>query len=104
MEQVKVFPAVFAVEEQMELLKRVDQYSKNIAQYKRPTYNETEVRVDFVNPFFKLLGWDIDNEAGLPQHMREVIHEASVSVLEGESHKSKKPDYAFRVGQAGFRM
>ena len=93
-----MFPAVFAVEEQMELLKRVDQYSKNIAQYKRPTYNETEVRVDFVNPFFKLLGWDIDNEAGLPQHMREVIHEASVSVLEGESHKSKKPDYAFRVG------
>ena len=55
MEQVKVFPAVFAVEEQMELLKRVDQYSKNIAQYKRPTYNETEVRVDFVNPFFKRL-------------------------------------------------
>ena len=56
------------------------------------------MRVDFVNRFFKLLGWDVDNERGLPQHLREVTHEATVIVEEDGVHRSKKPDYSFRVG------
>ena len=62
------------------------------------SYNETEVRIDFVNPLFKSLGWDVDNEAGLPQHLREVTHEATVLVEENGQRRSKKPDYSFRVG------
>ncbi|HBA51210.1 MAG TPA: endonuclease [Lachnospiraceae bacterium] len=77
---------------------RVKQYISHLNEYKRPTYNETEVRVDFVNPFFKSLGWDVDNEAGLPQHLREVTHEATVLVDEGGERRSKKPDYSFRIG------
>ena len=50
----------------------VQTYSNNYLQFQRATYNETQVRVDFVNRFFKLLGWDVDNERGLPQHLREV--------------------------------
>ena len=64
---------------------RVHQYAMRIKEYTRPTYNETEVRVEFVNPFFKALGWDVDNEAGLPQHIREVTHEATVLVDEDGS-------------------
>ena len=56
----------------------VQTYSNNYPQFQRATYNETQVRVDFVNRFFKLLGWDVDNERGLPQHLREVTHEATV--------------------------
>ena len=73
-------------------------YSDNYPQFQRATYNETQVRVDFVNRFFKLLGWDVDNERGLPQHLREVTHEATVIVEEDGVHRSKKPDYSFRVG------
>lgn len=76
----------------------VQSYSDNYAQYQRATYNETQVRVDFVNHFFRLLGWDVDNERGLPQHLREVKHEATVIVEEDGTHRSKKPDYSFRVG------
>lgn len=76
----------------------VKTFRENYAQYQRATYNETQVRVDFVNPLFQLLGWDIMNEAGLPQHLREVIHEATVLVEENGTHRSKKPDYSFRVG------
>lgn len=76
----------------------VQTYSDNYPQFQRATYNETQVRVDFVNRFFKLLGWDVDNEHGLPQHLREVTHEATVVVEEDGVHRSKKPDYSFKVG------
>lgn len=76
----------------------VQTYSDNYPQFQRATYNETQVRVDFVNRFFKLLGWDVDNERGLPQHLREVTHEATVVVEEDGVHRSKKPDYSFKVG------
>ena len=76
----------------------VQTYRDNYPQFQRATYNETQVRVDFVNRFFKLLGWDVDNERGLPQHLREVTHEATVIVEENGVHRSKKPDYSFKVG------
>jgi len=39
-----------------QLAERIRQYTERITEYTRPTYNETEVRVDFVNPLFKALG------------------------------------------------
>ena len=80
------------------LVERVHQFSSHISEYTSHAYNETEVRVDFVNPLFKALGWDVDNEAGLPQHVREVTHEATVIVDENGNLRSKKPDYSFRIG------
>lgn len=80
------------------LAERVQQFAAGFAEYASPAYNETEVRVDFVNPLFKALGWDVDNEAGLPQHLREVTHEAAVLVEEDGRRRNKKPDYAFRLG------
>ena len=47
-------------------------YREHIGQYRAQSYNETEVRSDFVNPFFELLGWDVANRKRLPQHLREV--------------------------------
>lgn len=76
----------------------VQTFSDNYQQFQRATYNETQVRVDFVNRFFGLLGWDVNNERGLPQHLREVTHEATVVVEEDGAHRSKKPDYSFKVG------
>lgn len=69
-------------EEKIRLLQnKVDLYSANLEQYKQKSYNETQVRVDFVNSFFQLLGWDVLNENGLPQHLREVTHEATSGLL-----------------------
>jgi hypothetical protein len=55
-------------------------------------YSEAQARVDFITPFFKALGWDVENEAGLPHHQREVI------VERGESETAGRPDYSFRIG------
>ncbi|MCI8808846.1 MAG: N-6 DNA methylase [Oscillibacter sp.] len=76
----------------------VQVYRSQFHQFQQASYNETQVRVDFVNRFFCLLGWDVDNEQGLPQHLREVTHEATVIVKENGVDRSKKPDYSFRVG------
>lgn len=34
----------------------VQTYSDNYPQFQQATYNETQVRIDFVNRFFSLLG------------------------------------------------
>ncbi len=76
----------------------VHAYAAHFAQYSQTDYNETEVRNDFVNPFFEILGWDVLNQKKLPQHLREVKHEAAVYVEEDGKAKKKKPDYAFHLG------
>ena len=61
--------------------------------YKRTEYNETQTRRDFIDPFFKTLGWDIDNEEGYAESYREVIHEDRVKI----GKATKAPDYSFRL-------
>ena len=80
----------------------VEAYQEHFKQYNRPDYNETEVRNDFVNPFFEILGWDVQNKKNLPQHLREVKHEASVFVEENGKQVKKKPDYEFHVGSTPY--
>ena len=52
------------------------------------------MRVEFLNPLFKAMGWDMDNEQGYAAAYKEVIHEDAVRV----SGVIKAPDYAFRIG------
>ena len=74
-----------------ELVKR---FNEQLPAYKKTEYNETQTRRDFIDPFFKALGWDIDNEQGFAESYREVIHEDRVKV----GKATKAPDYSFRIG------
>jgi type I restriction-modification system DNA methylase subunit len=56
-------------------------------------YQETEVRVEFIDPFFELLGWKMDNSSGLPSALRDVLREESHQT----ENSTKKPDYTFRI-------
>jgi type I restriction-modification system DNA methylase subunit len=58
------------------------------------TYNETQLRTDFLNDFLTALGWDVFNFANTPQRLREVIVEEAISVDDDEA--KKKPDYTLR--------
>jgi len=73
-----------------ELTKR---FSEQIGSYKKSEYNETLTRRDFIDPFFKSLGWDIDNELGNAEAYREVIHEDKIKI----GSATKAPDYSFRL-------
>ena len=61
--------------------------------YKKSDYNETLTRRDFIDPFFKALGWDVDNENGYAESYREVIHEDKIKI----GGATKAPDYSFRL-------
>lgn len=52
----------------------VQRFGEQYDTYKHADYNETLTRRDFIDPFFKSLGWDIDNENGYAESYREVIH------------------------------
>jgi type I restriction-modification system DNA methylase subunit len=75
----------------------VERYAEHQEDYHRPDYNEQKTRQDFINPFFKALGWDIDNEKGDSEAYREVIYEDKVKV----KGKAKAPDYGFRLSGSG---
>lgn len=72
----------------------VTRFNEQLPAYKKSDYNETQTRRDFIDPFFKALGWDIDNEQGFAESYREVIHEDRVKV----GKATKAPDYSFRIG------
>ncbi|MHB8859961.1 MAG: Eco57I restriction-modification methylase domain-containing protein [Thermoleophilia bacterium] len=72
----------------------VDLFRANEAAYKNPAYNETQTRREFIDPFFKALGWDIDNERGYAPAYKDVIHEDAIKV----GGLTKAPDYCFRIG------
>ncbi|WP_333787999.1 type I restriction endonuclease, partial [Methanomethylovorans sp.] len=92
---MQVLPIVIdnmpAPPEIIELVERFDQYN---GKYKSNSYNETQVRREFIDPLFKALGWDVDNTQAYDERYKEVIHEDAVKV----GGKTKAPDYSFRIG------
>ncbi len=77
----------------------VVRFNEQIISYKQSGYNETQTRRDFIDPLFKALGWDIDNEQGASESYREVIHEDKVKI----DKTTKAPDYSFRLS-GGHRL
>ena len=78
-----------------DLYKLVEKYEADRNFYLTDRYNETQVRSDFLDPLFELLGWDIKNKVGRPTNEREVILEEPLKA--GASENTKKPDYTFRL-------
>jgi hypothetical protein len=79
----------------MTIKQLIEKYQTDRDNYLTPKYNETQLRSDFLDPFFELLGWDIKNSAGKPTNEREVILEEALKA--NASEHSKKPDYTFRL-------
>lgn len=73
----------------------IEKYHTNRKSYLASTYNETQVRNEFLDPFFELLGWDIKNSAMRSTNEREVLLEEALKG--GIAQHSKKPDYTFRL-------
>jgi predicted type IV restriction endonuclease len=74
----------------------VTRFEDNEQTYMSSRYNEAQVRREFIDPMFRLLGWDIDNTKGYAEAYKDVVHEDSLKI--GET--TKAPDYGFRIGGA----
>ncbi|MBZ2165213.1 Eco57I restriction-modification methylase domain-containing protein [Methanobacterium spitsbergense] len=81
-----------------EIIELVDKFERNINAYKNPSYKEEQLKQEFINPFFKALGWDIDNTTGAAPQYRDVIFEDSIKIAGG----TRAPDYCFTL--AGRKM
>ena len=74
----------------------IHRFESDRSYYLSKSYSEAQARVDFITPFFKALGWDVENEEGLAHHAREVVVEAAEDTR-------GRPDYGFRsAGQTKF--
>ncbi len=76
------------------VLNLTERFDRNLDAYRSGHYNETQVRLEFIDPFFKALGWDIHNEQANAEAYKDVFHEDVVKV----GGSTKAPDYSFRIG------
>ncbi|MEN6443070.1 MAG: DNA methyltransferase [Methanoregula sp.] len=76
--------------------KLVEKYSFHREAYLRgqEKYNETQLREDFTDPFFRALGWDVNNNKGFSEAYREVLHEEPIRIR----GTTQFFDYTFRIG------
>jgi len=77
------------------LKKLIKRFSNQKDKYQATDYNEAQTRADFIMPFFNALGWDVNNEKGVAEPYRPVVHE---DILKIKKAPYKLPDYSFRVG------
>lgn len=71
---------------------KVEDFSKNEKQYLSKTFQETEARTRFIDPFFSALGWDF-NQTNIAKNLWDVHKEYS----QKDNSMTKKPDYAFNI-------
>jgi len=72
----------------------VETFAANLDAYKNGIFNEAQARIQFINPMFKAMGWDVRNEQGYAEAYKEVVHEDSLRI----GSAVKAPDYAFLIG------
>jgi hypothetical protein len=77
-----------------EVIDLIERFKRNREAYLSNEYNEAQVRLELINPFFKGLGWDMYNEAGYAEAYKDVVHEDAIKI----GGATKAPDYAFRIG------
>ena len=77
-----------------EIVELVERFRQNVEAYKSGSYNETQLRREFLDPFFEILGWDVRNKKGYADAYKDVIHEDTVKV----GGATKAPDYGFCIG------
>ncbi len=76
------------------ILDLVERFDHNLDAYHSGHYKEAQLRIEFLNPFFEILGWDMANRQGYTEAYKEVVHEDAILV----GSATKAPDYSFRIG------
>lgn len=77
-----------------QIIELIERFREHLPSYKSGSYNETQVRVEFINPLFEALGWDVHNKLGYAEAYKDVVHEDAIKI----GGWTKAPDYCFRIG------
>src|SRR2546425_11943635 len=76
------------------VLELIERFDRNRTAYKSEQYNEARLRIEFLNPLFEALGWDVSNKQGYAEAYKDVIYKDAIKI----GAATKAPDYCFRVG------
>src|SRR6266480_5242423 len=76
------------------VLELIDRCDRNRSAYRSEQYNEARLRIEFLNPLFEALGWDVNNKQGYAEAYKDVIYEDAIKI----GGATKAPDYCFRIG------
>ncbi len=77
-----------------EIADLIERFERNRESYMSGAYNETQLRREFLDPFFSVLGWDVENKQGYAEAYKDVIQEDALKI----GGATKAPDYCFRIG------
>ena len=79
------------------VLKLIQRYEAFRQIYIKSDDNETQLRREFVDPLFRALGWDVDNNQGFSGAYKDVVHEQTIK-FRGHDTNTKFIDYSFHLG------
>ena len=65
-----------------ELNRLVEKFGRNLTELKSTGYDEAKLRLEYLDPLFKALGWDMENRAGIIQQKRELLELPARGVVE----------------------
>jgi len=77
-----------------EILRLLERFAQQRDAYQSSQYKETPIRVEFIDPFFQALGWDVRNAQGYAEAYKDVIHEDALKI----GGATEAPDSCFRIG------
>jgi len=72
-------------------------FRQNLGDLRDPQTSEAAVRQEYIDPFWKALGWDVANDEHRSHAEKDVLVEAPLSTVEGERVRNRRPDYLFRI-------
>jgi len=73
-------------------------FAQHIRHYKSSATKEAEIRQQYIDPFWRALGWDVGDTGHVGPAEAEVIIEKTVETAEAGGLRSRRPDYLFRLG------
>ena len=75
----------------------VEGFRANLRSLHEPANSRSGHRQEYIDPFWKLLEWDVANTAHRSHAEKDVLIEAPVATIEAERIRSRRPDYLFRI-------
>lgn len=76
----------------------VEGFARRLPELMGPSANETTIRLEFIDPFWAALGWDVQNVRQRSSAEKDVVAETVVGTYEGTRLRARRPDYFFRTG------
>jgi hypothetical protein len=75
----------------------VQGFAQHLRELKSSEYKESQLRLQHLDPFWELLGWDVSNRKQKSPRDADVLVEPSMDTIDDEGLRTREPDYLFRL-------